>query len=203
LNELLVFAKAPRAGQVKTRLAQRLGAEQALNAYRTLLAQLGGNFDDLPNVTVWFSPVDGESELLPFFPSRWKFRAQVGADLGERLAGAFAASFATGAARVAVIGSDCPYASAEDVRQAWSALEENDVVFGPAEDGGYWLIAMKKTQPGLFVGIDWGTGTVLGQSLAKADQLSLRSLLLRRLPDVDTESDWLRFVASRESGLKR
>lgn len=199
LNELLVFAKAPRLGQVKTRLAQTIGEEQALVAYRQLLTVLRARLEKVSHATVCFSPGDGEADLRPFFPASWRFRPQLGGGLGERLADAFRASFAERTERAVIIGSDCPYLSREDIEEGWSALETHDVVFGPTNDGGYWLIGMKELYPELLAGIEWGSDCVLAQSLARAKQLKLKVHLLRRLSDVDTEADWRQFVEARDS----
>ena len=199
MNELLIFAKAPRLGSVKTRLAQELGSEQALLAYCRLLAVVADQVQEIQHATVYFSPADSEDELRPFFPAHWNFRAQNGADLGERLQNALAASFASGSKRVAVIGADCPYLDSGDIAQAWEALDHNDVVLGPANDGGYWLIAMSKLHHDLFVDIDWGTGSVLAETLARTQQANLKVHLLRTLGDVDTERDWCQFLATSES----
>jgi uncharacterized protein len=144
--------------------------------------------------------MDGEGELRPFFAPDWSFSCQIGTTLGERLENALAASFGRGAKRVAVIGSDCPYLSADDVEEAWGQLADHDVVIGPAEDGGYWLIAMKKMHSELFAGIEWGTELVLEESLARAKELKLKVRLLRRLADVDTEREWHQFLERVESG---
>jgi uncharacterized protein len=198
-NELLLFAKAPRLGEVKTRLAQALGAEGALNAYQILLKTLAEQIHSLESVTVCFSPNDGERELRPFFPNRWKFRAQQGGDLGERLTDAIAFSFRGGAERVVVIGSDCPYVSVELIHQAWDWLEQSDVIFGPAEDGGFYLVGLNEAYPQLFENVPWSTEEALAKSLANAHTLGLRTALGPRLPDIDTEVDWLKFLEARRS----
>lgn len=110
------------------------------------------------------------------------------------------AAFEAGAERVAVIGSDCPYVLVEDAEQAWRVLDKHDVVFGPANDGGYWLVAAKQLHAGLFAGIDWGSASVLEQSLARARNLGLKTALLRQLSDVDTERDWLGFLEWKRGG---
>jgi rSAM/selenodomain-associated transferase 1 len=189
-------------GLVKTRLAREVGEDQALVAYRGLLATTADQVRELQLVTVCFTPADGEAEVRPFFPESWNFRAQRGADLGARLRNALAASFRAGSERVAVIGVDCPYLDGGDVAEAWKALDTADVVFGPAEDGGYWLIAMKKLHSGLFAGIEWGTGAVLGSSLAQAKRLRLEVHLLRQLRDIDTAADWRQFLEACDSGSR-
>ena len=192
----MIFAKAPRAGLVKTRLAASVGEEEALRAYRWLLRRVAERVKGIGTGVVCFAPVDGESGVRPFFPAEWRFSCQVGATLGERLQHALASSFGRGVERVAVIGSDCPYLLEDDIEEAWRRLDDHDVVFGPAEDGGYWLVAMKALHSDLFVEIEWGTERVLEQSLARVKELKLKAHLLRRLADVDTERDWRQFLVS-------
>jgi hypothetical protein len=112
---------------------------------------------------------------------------------------AFSEAFADGAAKVVMIGSDCPYLSVEDIREAWNELDRRELVFGPAEDGGYWLVGAKAVHRELFEGLDWGTETVLQESLRRARQLSLRIGLLKILSDVDTGEDWAAYQRAKGS----
>lgn len=112
-----------------------------------------------------------------------------------RMQQAFERAFQTGAQRVVMIGTDCPEVNVTDIHAAWEALSQHDLVLGPAEDGGYWLIGMKQPQPELFNGIHWSTGSVLAETTARAQQLRLRYQLLRTLSDVDTKADWDAYLA--------
>ena len=174
---------------VKTRLAETVGPARACETYEMLLRTVAANLRAL-DVTVCFTPDDGEAALRRSFPDGWRYRPQRGADLGARLEHAIAESCENGASKVAVIGSDCPYLNADDIADAWQMLESNDVVFGPAKDGGYWLIAMKRTHPALFRDIEWGTKNVLSQSQNRARESGLKVGLLRTLADIDTAADW-------------
>jgi rSAM/selenodomain-associated transferase 1 len=193
-NVLVVFAKAPRVGSVKSRLAHSVGAERACEIYELLLRTAAAQLAAMERVTVCFAPDDGEADLRRYFPERWQYRPQHGVDLGSRLEHAINEAFEQGADKVAVIGSDCPDVTAADIADAWAALKKNDVVFGPARDGGYWLIGMKRAQPALFRGIDWGTEKVLAQSQARAQEAGLKIALLRTLADIDTTADWEAFA---------
>jgi len=189
-DELIVFVKAPRHGQVKTRLAAGIGAQAACDAYRRLVGAVLKNVETVKGVHLRFAPDDARDEIAPWLRPGWLATAQGGGDLGERLSRAFEDAFARGAGRVAIIGSDCPDASAADVRAAFRELREHDVVVGPATDGGYWLIALRAPQPALFHGIPWSSDQVLAQTLQAAKALRLRIQLLRILTDVDTEEEW-------------
>lgn len=192
MNELIVFARAPRLGQVKSRLAAAIGNERALEAYQILLRELARKLSGSQRLIVQFAPIDGEKELRTFFPLA-EFRPQVGSDLGDRLRHAFTESFRLGASKTAIIGSDCPYLEMDDIQCAWEWLGEADAVFGPALDGGYWLVGLKSEQPGLFHAVSWGTAEVLRQSLTRAESLGISVRLLRRLSDIDTAKDWTEF----------
>ncbi len=153
----------------------------------------------MERATVFYTPADGEQEVRPFFPRHWSFRAQEGDGLGERLQHAFGVSFQAGAERIVVIGTDCPYLGCGDIEQAWEALAHHDVVLGPANDGGYWLLGLKTLYSELFSGIFWGTEFVLEQTMVKAQQLGLKVALFRTLSDVDTMLDWQEFLGSADS----
>jgi rSAM/selenodomain-associated transferase 1 len=205
VNELIVFAKAPRAGFVKTRLAQGsddprraagIGKLEACRAYETLLRALSRNLAEIQNAVVAHAPADARPELERFLPAHWEYRPQEGMDLGERLERAFEQSFRNGARRVVIIGSDCPEVVATDIECAWRKLENADLVFGPATDGGYWLVGARAVHPDLFRAIAWGSNRVLKQSLEIAQRLRLKTELLRELADVDTPEDWARFNAT-------
>ena len=194
MNQLLVFAKAPRPGEVKTRLAETLGKDKACRAYEQLLRVLARQLAGSENVRVCHSPADGEAELRGYFPKVWEFHPQEGADLGIRLKNAIAEAFEKGARKVCVIGSDCPYLTVEDIRQTWILLDRHELVLGPATDGGYWLIALKRPEPRLFEEIEWGTSKVFKQTLDRAAEMQLKVAHLRELADVDKEADWRQFV---------
>ena len=146
---LVVFVKHPTPGAVKTRLVPALGAETAAALYRALVE----------HVLAGTSPARGEYERLVFYAPReatqamrrWlvgvQLRHQAGEGLGERLTDAVARAFRRGAGRVAVIGSDAPSLTRADVTAAFAALDAADVVLGPAEDGGYYLVALRAPQP--------------------------------------------------------
>ncbi len=190
---LLVFLKAPRHGTVKTRLATTLGHDLALVAYRELVAITLGNLAGLApaiDVELRFAPDDAEAELASWLQPGWRAVPQGAGNLGNRLARAFQNAFADSCPRVVVIGSDCPYLTADDIRAAFEALAQSEVVLGPATDGGYWLLGMRNFRPELFSGIDWSTSQVRAQTLARAHAAGLRVTELRQLSDVDTEAEW-------------
>ena len=197
---LLVFLKAARLGAVKTRLAATVGAVAALAAYRELVAATLQNLTLAAaelHVELRFSPDDAAREIAPWRRVGWGAVAQGAGDLGERLARGFGDALGDGCQRVLVIGSDCPTVNAADLRAALVALEDHDVVLGPATDGGYWLLGLRAPQPELFTGIDWSTPQVLAQTLQRAAAAGLRVARLRELSDVDTEVEWRKWANRR------
>lgn len=193
---VMVFLRAPRLGEVKTRLAATLGVEEALVVYRQLVGGTLEAIESLPNVELHCTPDDAVPEVLAIARSGWRVMPQGPGDLGHRLQRAFAHGFFGGAERLVVIGTDCPRLEARDIQAAWDALDHSDLVLGPAADGGYWLIALRCPQPALFEGVLWGGPDVLQQTLDRAGAAGLRVHRLRELPDVDTAEDW-----ARESGI--
>ncbi len=192
---LIVFVKAPRAGQVKTRLARAIGADAANVAYRRLAETVLDSLRELPQVQLRFAPDDAANEIRPWLRADWNALEQGAGDLGARLERGFDEAFAGGAQRVVVIGSDCPDISVADVQDAWDALRRADVVLGPATDGGYWLLGLRAPQPALLQNMEWSTSTVLAETLARCKASRLRVRQLRELSDVDTIEDWRRFLA--------
>ncbi len=187
---VIVFLRAPELGKVKTRLAATLGAESALAIHRQLVELTLATLSPLPKVTLRVTPdVAAESASWPV-QLGWTVLPQGEGDLGARLERAVAESFAVEVRPVVVVGCDCPELTAADVAGAGRLLAVHDVVFGPAADGGYWLIGLRRPVPELFRGLAWGTERVLTQSLAAAKTVGLSAGLLRELPDVDTEADW-------------
>ncbi|MBO3271923.1 TIGR04282 family arsenosugar biosynthesis glycosyltransferase [Hymenobacter defluvii] len=197
---LLIFAREPVLGRVKTRLAAGIGAEAALSVYRELLAHTAQAVIEaqLP-ATVWLAEAPtsllAPNEALPEWPGL-PWQMQPAADLlGARMAHAFAEAFATGATRIAIIGTDCPGLTAAHLTQAFQLLTDHDVVLGPADDGGYYLLGLRQPQPVLFENKTWSTPTVLADTLADAQRLGLRTALLPTLHDVDSAADLARWRA--------
>ncbi len=193
MKRLVLFAKAPRVGLVKTRLARSIGEAEALKAYQALVQNVLRALVRFRDVTVQFSPDDAQSDVASWMKPGWTSAPQGSAGLGDRLARCFEEQFSHGAERVVVIGSDCPDIDGSDIEDAWESLKTHDLVLGPAADGGYWLIGLSRNCPSVFTGVDWGTERVLEQTVARAKHEGLSIALLRQLSDVDTAEDWEAF----------
>lgn len=196
-RRLLVFLKVPREGRVKTRLAATLGPAAALDVYRTLLATTLDAVAGWREVELRFSPDDGLAEVEPLLRPGWSAVGQGDGDLGRRLDRAFVDAFREGARQVFVVGSDCPAMSAADLAAAEEALSSADVVVGPAADGGYWLLGLRRPAPFLFRDMPWSTDRVLVETCRRVEAAGLRLAQLRTLSDVDTEADWKAWSAGR------
>jgi rSAM/selenodomain-associated transferase 1 len=189
---LLVFARVPALGQVKTRLAAGVGHAEALAIYHELLGITRAAIADAGfPATVWLA---GTAVQMPSAEEKGDWanltvRCQQAGDLGQRMTAAFAAAFAAGATKVAIIGTDCPGLRAAHLAEAFSLLNEHEVVLGPATDGGYYLLGLRQPLPELFQNKAWSTASVLADTLADAQRLGKRVALLPELHDVDTAED--------------
>jgi uncharacterized protein len=183
---ILIFLKAPRIGHVKTRLAQRIGSKSALLVYRTLVERQLKRLPRDFSVEIHYAPEDAREEMYDWLGNAYDFRPQCEGGLGRRLEHAVASAFERGIESAICIGGDCPKLDHVYLEQAAVALEcDHDVVFGPSEDGGYYLIGLNAPYTELFHSIPWSTATTLDESLKQAAKLKLRVLQLETLYDVD------------------
>jgi rSAM/selenodomain-associated transferase 1 len=195
MQAIVLFVKHPVPGRVKTRLAATIGAQRAAEIYRELVERTCGGLPERAELIVMFDPPDRGEEIAQWLRplcGKARFLPQSGGDLGTRLEHAFADAFALQLEKVAIIGSDCVEVTSVIFDEAWQALEHHDCAIGPTEDGGYYLIALRRECPGLFRSITWSTEAVLAETLARANLLGLSVHVLPRLHDVDTEDDWHR-----------
>lgn len=183
---LLVFAKNIVLGKVKTRLAKDVGDVMAFNVYRRLVEITEQETLKLENTDlhIYFSDV----VLNALWPNSQKF-VQQGADLGERMQQAFQAGFDQGYEKIIGIGTDLPDLSASTLNDGFEALETNDAVFGPSDDGGYYIIGMRQMIPQIFENKPWSTDSLLEITCAELKSLNFRTQLLPVLNDVDTVDD--------------
>lgn len=184
-NALLVFAKAPVEGEVKTRLEPLLGRGGALGLHRAFLDDA---IDRMMRMRSYADPyLYVAAHAIDGYPV--PTRSQRGGDLGERLATAFAELFEDGYLRIAAMGIDSPTMPDSLVRDCFQLLQTRNLVLGPCDDGGYYLIGLKAPQPELFQGISWGSDEVLAQTLSRARDLGMSIALLPTLFDVDRPDD--------------
>ena len=196
---LIIMAKQPHAGAVKTRLCPLLTPAQAAALYSAFLRDtiaLVAAAAQLAAVTpaLAYAPADAAAYFRALVPDSFVLLPQLGANLGERLGNLPAQAQALGFAAVAMISSDSPTLPPALVARAFAELARPavDVVLGPCTDGGYYLIGLHAPQPALFTGITWSTDQVTAQTLAAAAGAELRVALLPPWYDTDTVDDLIR-----------
>lgn len=188
MTAVIVFAKAPRPGLVKTRLAKEIGSAHAAAVYRAVgsqvVAAVGANYP----ITVWYEPKDALEEMRAWL-GEWEYQPQAEGDLGARMSHAFEVHFERGDRPVIIVGADAPGVDAAVIGQAVVALRSCDTVLGPALDGGYYLIGLNELLGRLFDGIAWGGAAVLSDTLNRLHSVGKSATLLHPLRDVDTLTD--------------
>jgi uncharacterized protein len=207
-TRVILFAKAPRPGLVKTRLAVSVGEAQATKVYRDLVEDQLRRIPPDWAVEIRYTPDDAAGEVGSWLGRLFRSRPQGPGELGERLARASGEAFLLGAERVMLIGGDCPGLDRATFYEARSALVKADVTLGPTADGGYYLIGMRRHQPRLFTGIPWSTRDVLSETLKRAAAERLAVALLPEKEDVDDweslqRTGWSRSVGSCGGGDSR
>lgn len=187
-NLLLVFAKTPITGTVKTRLAEEIGATKALWVYKQLLKKTDAVINQVQAKVVVFytgTSVDDFRTVLNKFDKK----PQMGEDLGERMTAAFRWGFAKGYSKIAIIGTDLWELDSNTIEQAFNFLTSHEVVLGPATDGGYYLLGMSKFIPEAFKKKKWGSATVASDTLK--DLHTYRVGFLTEKNDIDNYQDLL------------
>ena len=185
-NVLLIFTRNPELGKVKSRLAKTVGDETALEIYKFLLQKTQNiSAKATSDKAVYYSVKVRKNDIWD--ENSYQKHQQVGQDLGFRMQHAFEQSFAAGYEKVLIIGSDLYDLTTENIENAFQKLDTNDVVLGPAEDGGYYLLGMKSLEENIFKNKNWGSETVRAATLA--DLKDKKVHLLHELNDVDIFED--------------
>ncbi len=185
---IIIFVRPPVLGKVKSRIAATIGEERALNVYEKLLAHTHKicsaltcdryvfYADEIVQEDCW------EKTLFTKY-------VQTGSDLGDRMQHAFEMIFSKGYNQVLIIGSDCYELDTPLLETAFTALENDKVVIGPATDGGYYLLGLQQHLPFLFRKISWSTSTVCTETINRCRQQQLSIHILPVLTDIDEEKD--------------
>lgn len=182
---LIVFVKNIKLGKVKTRLAKTIGDDGAFEVYKELVTITEKitsliNFDKV----IYFSDVVIENKW-----GNSQKRVQLGVDLGERMKNAFSDGFNLGYQSIVLIGSDLPEISVSIINNGFDELQKSEIVFGPAHDGGYYLIGMKKMHHTVFKNKPWSQSNLLDVTLAELKESNSTISLLETLNDIDTYED--------------
>jgi rSAM/selenodomain-associated transferase 1 len=198
---VIVFARLPQLGRVKSRLAAALGEATALAIYRELLDDTLARVAGCASVERWLCVTgddpEGHGEALA--RSRgYRLTRQIDGDLGARMAASLREALA-GGARALLLGCDCPGIDARVLDQAFEALARHDLVFVPTEDGGYALVGASVDAPAVFESIAWGGSGVMAQTRVRLARLGLSWHELPTLWDVDEPQDWQRVLRARRA----
>ena len=187
-DRLIIFVRNPEKGKVKTRLAKDIGEDQALSVYHKLLNYTKEITKRLNcEKAVYYSDYVDDNDLWDNMI--YDKHLQQGQNLGERMQDALSRAFAEGKERVVIIGSDCMELESYMIKEAFAVLDSNDVVIGPARDGGYYLLGMKKFLPTLFEGKPWSSENLLMDTILDLKKMDANYYLLKTLNDIDTIDD--------------
>lgn len=185
---LIIFYRNPELGKVKTRLAVTVGDTRALAIYKKLAEHTCKIATEvrLDRVVYYSHFVDVADDWRP---EHFEKTLQQGETLGDKMSNAFKNSFEYGYQSVCIIGTDCLELTSDVIEQAFASLETSDAVIGPAKDGGYYLVGMKKYTPALFLNKQWSTSSVAQHTIEDFEKLKLNYYRLPVLSDVDYAED--------------
>ncbi len=189
---LIVFARPPEPGKVKTRISAEVGEEKALYVYQKLFNNTINSMEDLNksiNKVLAWTKIPAN---LTDFPD-WEHWLQPSLDLGNRMAWAINNSIVFGFDRSVVIGTDLPAINAEIIERAFETLKGVEVVLGPASDGGYYLVGTKRNIPALFPELEWGCTDVFRGTIESLQKANVPYRLLETHSDVDYWDDWMKW----------
>ncbi|MEM7008188.1 MAG: TIGR04282 family arsenosugar biosynthesis glycosyltransferase [Thermodesulfobacteriota bacterium] len=192
METLIIFVKYPQAGKVKTRLAKDIGNDEAAKIYSNMAQSIVENTMAVDNykTIIFYDPPDKKTEIREWLGKKdLEFKPQLGNTLGDRITNAFDEVYSLGRGKVVIIGSDCLDVSRDTIIKTIELLGSFDVVLGPAEDGGYYLLGTNAHRPELFENIDWSTSKVLNQTLENINKIGLTYKLLKTFKDIDTVDD--------------
>ena len=196
-SELIIFIKNPVLGKVKTRLAATLGDQKALEIYVKLLEHTKKVVAKTEvQKKVYYSEIIVDQDM--WMEAGFMKAKQQGKDLGERMLNAFDYSFKDKKEKVVIIGSDCLDLTSEIIEEAFEKLNNHNVVIGPSEDGGYYLLGMNNLYPQLFQHKKWSTESVFIDTIEDILELGLSHYTLPTLTDIETENDWKRALKKYE-----
>lgn len=185
---LIIFYRNPEAGRVKTRLAATIGNEDALRVYLELCKHARQITENVAvSKVIFYTEQIQSNDIWP--DDLYQKELQSGSDLGARMHNSFEWGFNNGFDSICIIGTDCLELSSEIIKDAFTALRSNDVVIGPAVDGGYYLLGMRRLHSNFFTGKRWSTETVFADTVKDLISEGATYVQLPRLRDVDVEAD--------------
>jgi uncharacterized protein len=203
-TELLFYIRYPQPGQVKTRLAADMGEDGATAFYRMCAEHVLTQARLLSPecaLAVHYNATQDQALIQEWVGRMFTCHLQTDGDIGRRMSESFHASFRDGSRSTILFGTDIPDLNADIMRQAARMLVENDVVIGPAADGGYYAIGMKTLHNELFELIPWSTANVFSETRSIAEERGLSIGVLPRLMDIDTFEDLKTWLISEAPGV--
>jgi uncharacterized protein len=206
---VLLYLKFPEHGNVKTRLANTLGHTHAVALYRCFIVDILAMLRNAAqngesDACICYAPESAEQAFREWLGTAYGYFPQHGHDLGERMGDSFRQAFEAGYTKAILIGSDLPDLPAEHITTAFAQLDTHDVVIGPTDDGGYYLIGFRKDSfcPGIFQGISWSTDTVYARTLKNIHAVNCACGELPEWSDVDIEDDLRQLVARNRQSAR-
>lgn len=194
-----IFMKAPVPGKCKTRLCPPLTDREATSLYEAFCQDVLALAEKTTKeVCIIYDP-SPDFRTPEWATANHRFFQQKGNDLGARLKNAFGELFSAGHSHVNIIGSDLPTLAPDVINNAFDLLNQNEAVFGPATDGGYYLVGLSKPNPGIFDGIPWSTDQVMKVTQRRLDGLKIPAGYLPVESDIDTEGDLIRLMDELKS----
>jgi rSAM/selenodomain-associated transferase 1 len=205
MTDIIVYLKNPAPGEVKTRLQTRYTQEQAARLYRAFIQDTVETAQtvEADRYFAAYTPAGCEPEIEELVPEGWNLTPQVGADLGARMLGSLRSSITSGADKVILIGTDIPSLPRTHLISAINRLDNNDLVLGPTNDGGFYLIGTRIMLPDIFPDVAWSTDQVFEQT---AEGVRSHSLLMSLIPpwnDIDTPDDLDAALLQTKAGVLR
>lgn len=195
-TKLFIFLRFPEAGNVKTRLAKKVGIKKATKIYKRLAENTIKKIYPLHRkkveIVIAYTPKNKGNKVKKWINYPFTYYAQKGSNLGKRLSNAVKWGFQNKAKKIIIIGSDCPDLLASTISKAIRELSGNDIVLGPAFDGGYYLVGLNNNRNFLFKNIPWSTSKVLKRTLDKIKEAKLVYKLLPPKYDIDTFDDYMK-----------
>ena len=201
---LIIFAKEPKWGRVKTRLKTVLSEQQCVNLYKAFLRDTYSLSDSLTPLSkiLAYDSLKEEPQYLKKIFRKYYFYKQEGNDLGTRMHNAFLWGKRSGAKRMVIIGSDSPTLPVQYIQQAFKSLTAHDVVLGPSRDGGYYLIGLIRPDVDLFKDVAWSLDQVFKKTVENAQKLKMRVHILKEWHDVD-DAESLKYLQKKLSRMNK
>jgi len=195
-SAIAIMAKLPESGKVKTRLCPPLTPREAADLYGAFLIDTVGLISGIPgaNLFLEYDPHTAREFFSKMFPRPVECFPQGTGNLGDRLSRISRSLFSQEYRKLVILASDTPHLPQECIHRAFSRLDETDVVLGPCDDGGYYLIGSRVHAPALYEGIAWSTSAVLEQTTGRADDAGLTWEVLSPCYDIDTNEDLVRLI---------